>query len=321
MEHAHNEASLVDYRRPRRLRPLTGGPSALAFSSHELAWQNPALSSASSAGQSSSSSQYSSPASYRSDRGYELEASASFVQQRYPVQAYDQQLNRSEMEAGFEARLADSSADGVMLRRVSRQELLGHTSVSSLVSRTVSFFTNKPQAVQHHITEGPTRDYSPEPGNPHYYGVMRPPPVERVVRRSARYSPYYRVPTASTSGVSSLTNSDQRSNSPASSSGSSEAATSGRSQRPVPTQLPHTMSVGIPTPRQKHQKQRLYTVDRRNICVFAKDNPTLRQEDIAQRFNVERSTVSKILKEKSRWLSAPEEPRVFIAKYRYEANQ
>ena len=125
MEHAHNEASLVDYRRPRHLPPLPGGSSALAFSSHELAWSDPALSqsvsSASSAGQSSSSSQYSSSASYRSDRGYESEASASFVQQRYPVQAYDQQLSScSEMEA----RLPDGSVDSVMLRRVPRQELL-----------------------------------------------------------------------------------------------------------------------------------------------------------------------------------------------------
>lgn len=131
MEHAHDETSLVHYRRPRLPPPLTSGSSAFAFSSHDAAWSDPALSqsisSASSAGQSSSSSQYSSSASHRSDREYDAEASASFVQHRYPSQAYDQQLDRSQMDAGFEARFeaADgSSLDGVVSRREPRGELL-----------------------------------------------------------------------------------------------------------------------------------------------------------------------------------------------------
>ncbi|EKM51978.1 uncharacterized protein PHACADRAFT_262418, partial [Phanerochaete carnosa HHB-10118-sp] len=73
----------------------------------------------------------------------------------------------------------------------------------------------------------------------------------------------------------------------------------------------------VPTSSRRHRKRRLYTVDRRSICVMAKENPHLRQEDIAQHFNVERSTVSKILKEKVRWLSTPAEPTIRVSKYRY----
>lgn len=59
--------------------------------------------------------------------------------------------------------------------------------------------------------------------------------------------------------------------------------------------------------RQKHRKQRLFNVDRKAICEYHRANPTARQEDIAVRYGVERSTISKILKEKERWLNVPDD--------------
>lgn len=107
-----------DYRRPRRLPPLMSGTPAYAFAPHEMAWSDPALSqsvsSASSASQSSSSSSshYSSLASNRADRGYELEASPSFVQPRYPPEVYPRTRDGSEMDAALTGSLRYPPAEG-----------------------------------------------------------------------------------------------------------------------------------------------------------------------------------------------------------------
>ena len=68
----------------------------------------------------------------------------------------------------------------------------------------------------------------------------------------------------------------------------------------------------------KNKKQRLYSVDRKIICEFAVQNPTYKQEEIARKFNIERSTVSKILKHKHRWLRISNDETVYYAKDRYE---
>lgn len=52
----------------------------------------------------------------------------------------------------------------------------------------------------------------------------------------------------------------------------------------------------------KHKKTRLTNKDRKDICLYAAENPLKRQEDIAAMFHVERSTISKILKKKNVWL-------------------
>lgn len=124
-----------------------------------------------------------------------------------------------------------------------------------------------------------------------------------------RYSPYH-VHSHSRRDSSS----DQRSASPALSMVSNGTSSGSRSSV-VQATLVENIRLAAPI-RTKHRKQRLYTVDRRAICLMAKENPHLRQEDIAQQFNVERSTVSKILKEKDRWLATPEDPAVRISKYR-----
>lgn len=49
--------------------------------------------------------------------------------------------------------------------------------------------------------------------------------------------------------------------------------------------------------------RKLTDQDRRNICRHREANPSVKQDIIAERFNIERSTVSKILKNKEHWLS------------------
>lgn len=72
----------------------------------------------------------------------------------------------------------------------------------------------------------------------------------------------------------------------------------------------------VPRGTTKSRKQRLYSRDRKNICIMARDNPHMRQEDIAARFGVERSTISKILKNKDRWLNVPETEECHVVKFK-----
>jgi len=67
----------------------------------------------------------------------------------------------------------------------------------------------------------------------------------------------------------------------------------------------------------KPRKQRLFNHQRKEICLYHQDNPGIRQEDIANKWGVERSTVSKILKQKSKWLNVPDGEEPHTAKHRY----
>lgn len=72
-----------------------------------------------------------------------------------------------------------------------------------------------------------------------------------------------------------------------------------------------------PVARQpKHGKKRLDNYDRKSICQFHQENPNARQEDIAIKYGVERSTISKILKHKVRWLNVSEHEEMRVAKHR-----
>lgn len=64
------------------------------------------------------------------------------------------------------------------------------------------------------------------------------------------------------------------------------------------------------------RKTRLYNIDRKAICCYAKSHPEARQEDIAARYGVERSTISKILKQKQKWMNVPEGEELKIIKHR-----
>ncbi|KAG6830692.1 hypothetical protein H0H92_015168 [Tricholoma furcatifolium] len=71
-----------------------------------------------------------------------------------------------------------------------------------------------------------------------------------------------------------------------------------------------------PPARPKQKKQRLDNNDRKRICKFHDEHPNSRQEDIANEFGVERSTISKILKQKSKWLNTPDNVADRVAKHR-----
>jgi DNA-binding LacI/PurR family transcriptional regulator len=58
-------------------------------------------------------------------------------------------------------------------------------------------------------------------------------------------------------------------------------------------------------------------VDRKAICQYHLDFPSARQEDIAARYGVERSTISKILKQKEKWMNVPEAESLRVAKHRH----
>jgi hypothetical protein len=64
--------------------------------------------------------------------------------------------------------------------------------------------------------------------------------------------------------------------------------------------------------RRRANKQRLDDARRKEICTYARDRPKARQEDIALKYGVERSTISKILKHKDKWLSLETNPRKSI---------
>lgn len=62
--------------------------------------------------------------------------------------------------------------------------------------------------------------------------------------------------------------------------------------------------------RRLQGKKRLTVGDRKLVCQRHLENPTQKQEQLAREFGVERSTVSKILKEKEKWLSMPDDSTV-----------
>ncbi|KAF8225858.1 hypothetical protein L208DRAFT_402370 [Tricholoma matsutake] len=115
---------------------------------------------------------------------------------------------------------------------------------------------------------------------------------------------------------------NQRSVSPALSNASALTSVSSISG-PIP-QVSHVypsfMSSKLPgnvnSGKGKQRKQRLYNVDRKAICLHHQELPTARQEDIAAKFGVERSTISKILKNKTKWLNMPTHETERASKHR-----
>jgi hypothetical protein len=70
------------------------------------------------------------------------------------------------------------------------------------------------------------------------------------------------------------------------------------------------------TQRLKGRKMRLCNGDRKKMCLEHLANPELKQEQLAQMFSVERSTVSKILKNKDKWMAVAEADINRVAKHR-----
>ncbi|KAH9890017.1 hypothetical protein C8Q73DRAFT_147887 [Cubamyces lactineus] len=134
-----------------------------------------------------------------------------------------------------------------------------------------------------------------------------------------RYAPmpYSQPQSRSTSGSATSAASNPRSASPALSVASALTSVSSSASAP-PSQANAAIQPAESPPLQQQKmpgkKKRLYNVTRQQICIHARDNPGLKQEDIAAVFGVERSTVSKILKQKARWLSVSADEEITVAK-------
>ncbi|KAI9824156.1 MAG: hypothetical protein M1819_000919 [Sarea resinae] len=79
------------------------------------------------------------------------------------------------------------------------------------------------------------------------------------------------------------------------------ATGTGTPQTPAPVPLPTSASIAAtqsgPTPRRT-----LTDADRRRMCLYHEENPTVKQTEIGAMFGVERSTVSKVLRQKDKYL-------------------
>ena len=105
----------------------------------------------------------------------------------------------------------------------------------------------------------------------------------------------------STSGSTASSTSNPRSASPALSTTSAHTSASASSSHQHPPRVLNDITArDLALYPRTSKKKRLLGQDRYNICAYAAKNPGIKQEEIAAQFGVERSTVSKILKNKIR---------------------
>lgn len=81
----------------------------------------------------------------------------------------------------------------------------------------------------------------------------------------------------------------------------SSGSLNSRASRPT-----HARRLSASPVKGSRNAKKLTDQDRKAICVFRELHPTTKQDDIGLRFGVERSTVSKILKLKDKWLNIPD---------------
>lgn len=70
-----------------------------------------------------------------------------------------------------------------------------------------------------------------------------------------------------------------------------------------PASAPIRQQPKLPTINTSQPRKTLTDEDRRNMCLFHEDNPHAKQTEIGQKFGVERSTVSKVLRRKELYLN------------------
>ncbi|KAI0041736.1 CenpB-DNA-bind-domain-containing protein [Auriscalpium vulgare] len=164
---------------------------------------------------------------------------------------------------------------------------------NALSARSFPPIGPSPLSMQPHTSHSPQYDAPSSSSAQHPYGLS--PAHARSMSNTAPANPIARSASPALSVVSAIT-----SNSSAS-------------------QTFHNYDSGTLTPmfsKSKQRKQRLFNVDRRDICLYHQQHPHLRQEDIAAEYGVERSTISKILKQKQKWLNVPDGEEIRIAKHR-----
>jgi len=130
------------------------------------------------------------------------------------------------------------------------------------------------------------------------------------------YDEWSRTPSSHTRSRSTST-SDVRSVSPSGSTGSAlTSLSSSHSAQNSNVSLPYSHVLPPDEPRTKGRKMRLCNGDRKRMCQMHLDNPDWKQEQLAKMFDVERSTVSKILKNKDTWLAVADVNSHRVAKHR-----
>lgn len=82
-----------------------------------------------------------------------------------------------------------------------------------------------------------------------------------------------------------------------------------------PSAWPKSLQAPSNKPK-KHTKKKLDSLDKKKICLYHLEHQNARQEDIAEIYGIERSTVSKILKNKNQWLHVDDNAET-CAKNRY----
>ncbi len=136
----------------------------------------------------------------------------------------------------------------------------------------------------------------------HAHAHVNMPPPKALPPLSPGFHPYSTHPRTTPSSTHSRSN--------------AQMSLSSSSSTPRPSAPPSssTSVASFTSPQIKPKK--LLNRDRKAICEYAVKNPDARQEDIATTYGIDRSTVSKILKMKDKWLSMIEGERSLVAKNR-----
>ncbi|KAF7532498.1 hypothetical protein G7Z17_g13634 [Cylindrodendrum hubeiense] len=125
---------------------------------------------------------------------------------------------------------------------------------------------------------------------------MPPPPPQPHQMIQPAPMAHHQLPMLNTTWPSQLTN----------------PTPSGSYSAPPVSITPATSAPPVDPPRlpAQHEKSRktLTTEQKRAMCQFHEDNPGTRQADIGARFGVERSTVSKVLRQRDQYLKRDQEP-------------
>ncbi|KAJ7459758.1 CenpB-DNA-bind-domain-containing protein [Mycena latifolia] len=239
----------------------------------------------------------------------------------YPDQGYPSPASTVATPASFHDPQHDSSiGPSRVLTRRQRAALEQHAPLARrhqpYDQRMYPVSISRPQTPPNHEyqpqqREGLSLNMSP---------IVQPSPSYHPLTPSSSASPYstYGFYSATHSRSNSLSNTNPRSASPALSTASALTSVSSSASGPnaftglAPASAADSQLAG----RAKQKKQRLFNVDRKDICLYHKENPSARQEDIARIYGVERSTISKILKNKTKWLNVPADENLRIAKHR-----
>ncbi|KAG6850270.1 hypothetical protein H0H93_015527 [Arthromyces matolae] len=196
-------------------------------------------------------------------------------------------------------------------RQALNQKVLGR---SSSLSRPNSVGYPRVMTANHDDQHAPLRHGRPSLSIP---SPVMPQQAYDPMTPSSTPSPYVR-PFDSSSGSRALSLHLPRASSPALSTASAftDDTTASRAHDIdlKSTNDPTTSTERLQKPRGK--KRHLEDADRKAICLYHQEHPQERQEDIGKEFDVERSTISKILKQKAKWLNIPDNPGVRVSKHR-----